>query len=256
VQQTLLTAWDHSAVGEFRYYNATTPVKCGALVKQVLEAFMQGYGGMWISDAYYISPTPSGADDAGRARFREQLSIQIHRLTGVMPRLQEEINANEFAEEGEAARVALEGFRNGLYVRVRLEGVPCEFTKHFRPTAPIVLGGVVAQESRLGLVRCRVKRHRWSKGVCKANDPLVVSCGWRRFQTVPMYCMEDAAEGGRNLGGVTSGGYGPSVGAPIAMGYVPNFAATPGTKLWAELRGKRLPVTVCELPFRPSTYKR
>ncbi len=66
----------------------------------------------------------------------------------------------------------------------------------------------------------------------------------------------DAAEGGQTLGGITSGGYGPSVEAPIAMGYVTSAASEPGTRLWAELRGKRLPVTVCELPFRPSTYKR
>ena len=66
----------------------------------------------------------------------------------------------------------------------------------------------------------------------------------------------DAAEGGQTLGGITSGGYGPSVEAPIAMGYVTRAASEPGTRLWAELRGKRLPVTVCELPFRPSTYKR
>ena len=66
----------------------------------------------------------------------------------------------------------------------------------------------------------------------------------------------DAPEGGRNLGGVTSGGYGPSVEAPIAMGYLPDFAARPGTRLWGELRGKRLPVTVCALPFHPTNYKR
>ena len=66
----------------------------------------------------------------------------------------------------------------------------------------------------------------------------------------------DAAEDGQTLGGITSGGYGPSVEAPIAMGYVAREASRPGTRLWAELRGKRLPVTVCELPFRPSTYKR
>ncbi len=66
----------------------------------------------------------------------------------------------------------------------------------------------------------------------------------------------DAAEGGHRLGKVTSGGFGPSVEAPIAMAYVPDFAAVPGTRLWGELRGKRLPVTVCELPFRPSNYKR
>ncbi len=66
----------------------------------------------------------------------------------------------------------------------------------------------------------------------------------------------DAPEGGTHVGTVTSGGYGPSVESPVAMGYLPAEKASPGTPVWGELRGRRLPVTVCELPFRPSTYKR
>jgi aminomethyltransferase len=62
--------------------------------------------------------------------------------------------------------------------------------------------------------------------------------------------------GGDPVGLVTSGGFGPSVDAPIAMAYVPAALAKPGTLLWGEVRGKRLPVTPCDLPFRPSTYKR
>jgi aminomethyltransferase len=58
------------------------------------------------------------------------------------------------------------------------------------------------------------------------------------------------------VGQVTSGGFGPSLSAPIAMGYVPAQLAAPGTPLTGEVRGKRLPVTVTPLPFRPSTYKR
>jgi aminomethyltransferase len=58
------------------------------------------------------------------------------------------------------------------------------------------------------------------------------------------------------LGTVTSGGFGPSVEAPIAMGYVPSAYADIGTKLDGEVRGKRLPVTVAALPFQPTTYKR
>ncbi|MDN5786695.1 glycine cleavage system aminomethyltransferase GcvT [Pseudorhodobacter sp.] len=65
-----------------------------------------------------------------------------------------------------------------------------------------------------------------------------------------------AAEGGDAMGYVTSGGFGPSVETPIAMGYVPPMLSTVGTQLWGEVRGKRLPVTVAALPFRPSTYKR
>jgi aminomethyltransferase len=55
---------------------------------------------------------------------------------------------------------------------------------------------------------------------------------------------------------VTSGGFGPSVGAPVAMGYVPADLAAPGTPLFGELRGKRLPLTVAPLPFVPANFKR
>ena len=64
------------------------------------------------------------------------------------------------------------------------------------------------------------------------------------------------AEDGTPVGRVTSGGFGPSVGAPIAMGYVARSHAVPGTRLTGELRGKRLPVTVTALPFHPTSYKR
>lgn len=70
---------------------------------------------------------------------------------------------------------------------------------------------------------------------------------------VPLFA---AAEGGDPVGHVTSGGFGPSVEMPVAMGYVPAALATEGTGLWGEVRGKRLPVTVAAMPFRPSTYKR
>lgn len=58
------------------------------------------------------------------------------------------------------------------------------------------------------------------------------------------------------VGLVTSGGFGPSLNAPIAMGYVSRDDAMPDTRLFAEVRGKRLPVRVSELPFMPTRYKR
>ncbi|MBI5112300.1 MAG: glycine cleavage system aminomethyltransferase GcvT [Rhodovulum sp.] len=65
-----------------------------------------------------------------------------------------------------------------------------------------------------------------------------------------------AADGGEPVGVVTSGGFGPSIGAPVAMGYVPVAAAAVGTVLFADVRGKRLPVRVAALPFVPPRYKR
>lgn len=58
------------------------------------------------------------------------------------------------------------------------------------------------------------------------------------------------------IGIVTSGGFGPSVEAPVAMGYVAVKHATIGHAIEGEVRGKRLPVTVSAMPFNPTTYKR
>jgi len=61
---------------------------------------------------------------------------------------------------------------------------------------------------------------------------------------------------GTPVGEVTSGGFGPSVGAPVAMGYVAAAHAAPGTRIEGDVRGKRLPATICPLPFHPTSYKR
>jgi len=58
-------------------------------------------------------------------------------------------------------------------------------------------------------------------------------------------------DGGAAVGAVTSGGFGPTVGGPVAMGYVPPDLAAPGTRLDLMVRGKALPARVAPLPFTP-----
>ena len=58
------------------------------------------------------------------------------------------------------------------------------------------------------------------------------------------------------IGAVTSGGFGPSLNAPVAMGYLPMAHAASGGLVFAELRGQRLPLRVAAMPFVPNTYKR
>ena len=58
------------------------------------------------------------------------------------------------------------------------------------------------------------------------------------------------------IGKVTSGGFGPSLNAPVAMGYLPTSLAAIGTTVFAEVRGQRLPLQVAATPFVPNTYKR
>ena len=58
------------------------------------------------------------------------------------------------------------------------------------------------------------------------------------------------------IGVITSGGFGPTLNAPIAMGYVRRDHSDDGTKLSLMVRGKPLPATVVPLPFVPHTYAR
>jgi aminomethyltransferase len=59
---------------------------------------------------------------------------------------------------------------------------------------------------------------------------------------------------GERIGVVTSGGFGPSVGGPVAMGYVAARFAEPGTKVTLMVRGKPLGASIVSLPFVPHRY--
>jgi aminomethyltransferase len=67
--------------------------------------------------------------------------------------------------------------------------------------------------------------------------------------------FQDAASS-QQIGAVTSGGFGPSINAPVAMGYLPASHTAIGGLVFAELRGQRLPLRVAAMPFVPNTYKR
>jgi len=68
--------------------------------------------------------------------------------------------------------------------------------------------------------------------------------------------VEIQSTDGKKIGVVTSGGFGPTVGGPVAMGYVgPDFSKT-GTGLQLMVRGKALPARVADMPFTPHRYYR
>jgi aminomethyltransferase len=68
-----------------------------------------------------------------------------------------------------------------------------------------------------------------------------------------LYADEAASE---PIGKVTSGGFGPTLNAPVAMGYLPSTLAATNTKVFAEVRGQRLALRVAATPFVKNTYKR
>jgi len=69
----------------------------------------------------------------------------------------------------------------------------------------------------------------------------------------PLFADATSAE---QIGAVTSGGFGPSLNAPVAMGYLPASHAAEGGTVFADVRGQRLPLRVSPMPFVPHNYKR
>ena len=68
-----------------------------------------------------------------------------------------------------------------------------------------------------------------------------------------LFSDQDVADA---IGVVTSGGFGPSVNAPVAMGYVTSAGDVAGGTIYADLRGTRVPLRLSALPFISTTYKR
>jgi aminomethyltransferase len=101
------------------------------------------------------------------------------------------------------------------------------------------LGADVILNQFAGVARCRVGLRPEGRGSVREGAKLFAD------DTSP-----DA------IGVVTSGGFGPSVNAPVAMGYVPATHPADGTRLFAEVRGQRVAVCVKDLPFVPHNYKR
>jgi len=128
-------------------------------------------------DASYDNDGPDGEDHYSMMlREREEQTAR---------------NIAEFKDDDEVTQAELRGFIPGTYVRVEVLGVPFEFVKHFNLNNPIVLGGIQASEMQLGFIQARFKKHRWHRALLKHNNPIIISMGWRRYQTLPIYSMEE-----------------------------------------------------------------
>jgi aminomethyltransferase len=65
-----------------------------------------------------------------------------------------------------------------------------------------------------------------------------------------------ADKAGRIIGEITSGGFGPSLNGPVAMGYVETAFSDDGTEVDLIVRGRSMPARVAPMPFVPHRYKR
>lgn len=86
------------------------------------------------------------------------------------------------------------------------------------------------------------------------TGPHRLRVGLRPYGKAPARPLTRIIAGDTDAGGVTSGGFSPTLGAPIAMGYVRRDVAATGTALGLSIRGQTLPAQVVDLPFVPHHY--
>ncbi|KAH9611759.1 hypothetical protein KSS87_009023 [Heliosperma pusillum] len=126
----------------------------------------------------------SDHNNAGEGDHYDKLKEEVE--------LRQQMNLIELNDLDEDMRIEIEGFKTGTYVRLEIHGVPYEMVEYFDPHYPILVGGISLAEENVGYMQARIKRHRWHKKVLKTRDPVIVSMGWRRYQTLPVYAIEDS----------------------------------------------------------------
>eukprot|EP01105_Mastigella_eilhardi_P026006 TRINITY_DN7298_c0_g1_i1.p1 TRINITY_DN7298_c0_g1~~TRINITY_DN7298_c0_g1_i1.p1 ORF type:complete len:1129 (-),score=377.37 TRINITY_DN7298_c0_g1_i1:38-2941(-) len=127
----------------------------------------------------------------GKMYEEEQVDTSFHDSLVKANLTQKQLNQQEFAHEDSTTRKELQGIIAGNYVRLVLQDVPCEFMRYLDPQYPVLIGGLLPNEEQFGFVQARVKKHRWYHKILKTRDPLIISMGWRRFQSVVTYSMQD-----------------------------------------------------------------
>jgi aminomethyltransferase len=163
----------------------------------------------------------------------------------------------------------VEAFARRLLAETEVEAIGLGARDTLRLEAGLCLYGHELDETidpiEAGLVWSIPKRRRAEGGfpgaarirAALADGPPRMRVGLRLLGRAP---AREGAEiidvSGAPIGRVTSGGFGPTVGAPIAMGYVATSQAEVGTPVGLVVRGKPLPATVAALPFQPHAYYR
>jgi aminomethyltransferase len=126
-------------------------------------------------------------------------------------------------------------------------------------TTPVEAGlaWAIQKVRRLGGVRAGHYPGAETIALQLEHGPKIRRVGLTGLERVPVREGAALQDGrGHKLGRVTSGTTSPTLGVPVAMGYVSVDHAKPHAELWADVRGKPQPMRVTPLPFTPHRYHR
>ena len=112
-------------------------------------------------------------------------------------------------------------FKIGTYIRIELK-LDKGISRKLEPDYPIVLCSLKHQELSYAYMRVKIKKHRWYPHILKSRDPITISIGWRKFQSIPIYTMEDDSIQGEHKSRMIK--YTPKFGFCYAVFYAPTFA--------------------------------
>jgi ribosome biogenesis protein BMS1 len=78
----------------------------------------------------------------------------------------------------------------GEYVRITLRGIKLKHFKNFA-SKPVVIHMCSHTEDNMGFLMVRLKKHRFYTNLLKTNDPLIITSGFSKYQTIPVYARKD-----------------------------------------------------------------
>ncbi|XP_026430721.1 ribosome biogenesis protein BMS1 homolog isoform X2 [Papaver somniferum] len=113
----------------------------------------------------------------------------VRSITNPVPSLSEMEKESDLVELNHMEN---ESFRTGTYLRLEVHSVPSRLVENLDPCRPILVGGISPEEENVGHMQARLKRHKWHMKLLKSADPVIVSAGWRRYQTRPIYASDNA----------------------------------------------------------------
>ena len=155
------------------------------LIKNCKQKFVTG--GIYSLEGGYEDE--EDIEDKKEKDTQIEFSKNSMELTAEQKKEEQEKQLKPFLEDSTIYGI----FKLGTYIRIDLKKIKRKNANHFDPNHPIILSTLSIQEneSQLSFIKIRFSKHLWFPKILKTNDPIILSIGWRKFQTTMAYCVED-----------------------------------------------------------------